>query len=272
MGRENSVTLLGVRGSMAVSGAAFSRFGGATTCVSVTLGGRTVLLDAGSGLLRLPEETLREPELPLLLTHLHLDHLMGLPMCPYLFRRDARMDIYAVPRGGVTAEETLERLLSPPLWPVGLAELGAQVRLHPLEGALELGGVRVEALEGEHSGGVSLFRLTRGEKRVVFATDCTFSEALFPIAAEFARDCDLLLADGQYSEEEWPRVSGFGHSTWLTAARLGEVSGAKQVRVIHHAPLRTDGELERAEREARRVCPRCSFGREGEVVYLGTVQ
>lgn len=264
-----SVVILGARGSIPVSGRQFMAYGGATTCVLVRLGGQPVVLDAGTGLLSLPR-FLGEGEnhVPLLLSHPHADHLLGLPMCPLLSRPGFRMDLYAARRGGLDGEGQVRALLSPPLWPVGPECLTSPPVFHDLPGHMELGAVTVETMEGVHPGGVSLFRLTGGGRRVVFVTDCTLTEELLPALTDFARDCDLLLCDGQYSREEWPARSTFGHSTWQAAARLGAACGAGRVRVIHHDPGHTDEQLEAAGRELAAIHPDCGFGREGEEVLL----
>lgn len=264
----DSVHILGARGSIPVSGPQFSRYGGATTCVLVRLGGQYILLDGGTGLLSLPEEALCQPELPLLLSHPHADHMLGLALCPYLFRPDAVLAVYAAERDGLGPREQMERLFSPPLWPVTPGQLPAALRCHTLSGELTLGPVKVTVAEGRHPGGVTLFRLSCGERSVVFLTDCTLTEDDLPRLTGFAEGCDLLLADGQYSDEEWAFRSGFGHSTWTAAARLGAAAGAKQVRILHHDPSRTDEALFAASRGLSRIHPRCSFAYEGEEVYL----
>ena len=116
---DNTVTILGARGSMSVSGAEYLRYGGATTCVLVRLSGQWALIDAGTGLMNPPPDLLDAPSLPLLLTHAHADHLLGLPLCPYVMRRGARLEVYAARRGGLDAEAQIRRFLSPPLWPGG---------------------------------------------------------------------------------------------------------------------------------------------------------
>ena len=264
-----SVAILGARGSVPVSGEDFLRYGGDTTCVLVRLAGQAVILDAGTGLMNLPP-LLEEGErrIPLLLSHPHADHLLGLPMCPLLFRSDFQMDIYAAGRNGRDAEAQVGALMSPPLWPIGPERLAAPLTFHELSPHLELGAVTVDAMGGVHPGGVSLLRLAGGGRRVVFATDCTITDALLPGLTAFARDCDLLLCDGQYSDAEWPARAGFGHSTWTAAARLGRDCGAKQVRVIHHDPFRTDALLDGAAEELHRIHPNCDFARSGEEVLL----
>lgn len=257
--------ILGARGSVPVGGAAFARYGGATTCVLLRLDGQYVVLDAGSGLLDLPPDAAAS-EPPVLLTHLHLDHLLGLPLCPCLFGREgSRMTVYCGVHEGTTARETIERLYAPPLWPVSLAEL---LTFRALEPDFSIGALRVETLSGVHPNGVSLLRLSGGGKRVVFATDCTLTDELTSALADFAQDCDLLLCDGQYSDEEFRRRAGFGHSSWRMAAELAKRCGARQFRVIHHDPFHDDAFLDAANDEIRRICPTGGAARQGEVITL----
>lgn len=265
---EHVITILGARGSVPVSGSSYARYGGATTCVLVQMRDAFVVLDAGTGILSLPENVFRLPRLPLLLTHPHADHLLGLPMCPYVMRQGAQLDIYAAPRSGLDARGQIERLLAPPLWPIGPDALAANVYFHPLPETLRLGDIRVDTMEGDHPGGVSLFRLESDDKRVVFATDCTLSDALFPQLCEFAQNCDLLLCDGQYSEAEWESHATHGHSSWDMAARLARQCGARRLRIVHHSPFRTDTELDRAAETLRAIDPAFDFAREGEVIEL----
>lgn len=263
-----SVAILGARGSVPVSGRDFQRCGGTTTCVLVWLAGQAVILDAGTGLMNISSLLGEECRIPLLLSHPHADHLLGLPMCPLLFRPDFRMDVYAARRNGLDAEAQVRALMAPPLWPVGPERLAASLTFHDLPSHLELGAVTVDTMEGVHPGGVSLMRLTGGGRRVVFATDCTLTDALLPELTDFAKDCDLLLCDGQYSDAEWPARAGFGHSSWTAVARLGRDCRARQVRVIHHDPTHTDALLDGAAEELHRIHPNCEFARAGEEVLL----
>lgn len=260
---DNTVTILGARGSMSVGGAEYLRYGGATTCVLVRLSGQAVVLDAGTGLMNLPPDVLDAPSLPLLLTHSHADHLLGLPLCPYVMRRGARLDIYAARRGGLDAETQVRRFLSPPLWPVGPDSFPADIRFHDLPADFHLGGIRVASMEGAHPAGVSLLRLEGGGESVVLLTDCTLTAALRPAVLDFARDCSLLLCDGQYSDDEWPARAGFGHNTWRAAADFARECRARETRIVHHDPFHTDAALDAASAEIG-----TPFAREGEVIVL----
>ena len=271
---SQTVTILGVRGSLPVSGPDYVRYGGATICAVARMGECTIVLDAGSGLLNLPgpDRCTFLPEkpqpLPILVTHPHLDHLLGLPLCPHCLKPGGAVDIYMKERMGMNGEEMLERLIAPPFWPVGTAQLPADIRFHPLRESFDLGGVAVVTMEGVHPGGVSLLRLNGRERSVVLITDCTLTEEFRPRALAFAGGCDLLLIDGQYSDGEWPSHATFGHNTYRSAARFGAECGAKQVRILHHDPGHTDEFLDAAQEEVRREFPKCSFAYEGEEITL----
>ena len=260
------VVMLGVRGSVPVSGAPFLRYGGATTCVLVRLGGQYAVLDAGTGLMSLPPDAAAEPELPLLLTHLHLDHLLGLPLCPYLFSGGGRMTLYAGVHEGERARDVLARLYAPPLWPVGLAT--EHLAFRTLERDFSIGALRVETMAGAHPNGVYLLRLSAGGKSVVFATDCTLTDAVLPKIADFARGCDLLLCDGQYSDAEFAQRASYGHNAWRMALALAVRCKAKAFRVIHHDPCHNDAALDEIDLAIRRACPTGGAAKQGEVILL----
>ena len=265
---KQSIAILGARGSVPVGGEACLRYGGATSCVAVHLAGQTLVLDAGTGLLSFAKLRSEERVIHLLLSHPHADHLLGFSLCPIILDARNHLHIYAAPRGGRSAEEQLRALMSPPLWPVTANELPATFSFHDLPNHFSIGEVTVDTMEGVHPGGVSLLRLSGGGRSVVYATDCTLTEELLPRLTEFARDCDLLLCDGQYRDEEWGGRQNFGHSTWTAAAQLGLACGAKNVRIIHHDPFRSDDELDAGIPLLQSIHPRCTFAREGEEIEL----
>lgn len=266
---EASVVIWGTRGSVPVSGEAFVRYGGATTCIFVRFGDQTIVLDCGTGMMELPK-VLREEDkqLTVLISHPHVDHLLGLPMCPVVFDPAKQIDIYGAVRNGMDVRQQLCTFLAPPLWPVDPEQFPAEIIFRELPERMTLGDVTIESMDGVHPGGVSLFRLTGGGKRIVCMTDCTLTEEILPKLTEFARDCDLLLCDGQYSQQEWKGREHFGHSTWVAAAQLGVACGAKQVRIIHHDPFRTDVQLDSAAQELTAIHVGCAFARAGEEIHL----
>ncbi len=268
MEQASFVTILGARGSVPVSGGKYAEYGGATTCFHVCLAGENVLLDAGTGLLNIPEQLLSCEKLPLILTHLHLDHINGLSMSPYVMKKGAVLRIYAASSGGHDVEDILNRLYSPPVWPILPRDFAARLEFRAMRDAFHIGSVKVRTMDGIHPGGVKLLRLEGGGKCVVLATDCTLTDEIYPAAVRFASGCDLLICDGQYSDDEWPMRMEFGHNTWKRAAHFGLDCGAKAVRVVHHDPTHSDAMLDDAQQEVRAIHPGASLGREGEVIPL----
>ena len=268
MDNQLKITVLGSRGSLPVSGPAYTRYGGATISVLVEADGQRLLLDGGTGLLNLPPQTWKEQTVSLFFTHPHLDHMLGVPLCAPAMTRGCTLHVYGVPRQGRTVREQLCTMLAPPLWPVGPDLLPADFVFHDLPSRLTLGAVTVDSREGFHPGGVTLYRITAHNKCVVLFTDCTVTEQNRDTLLDFCRDCDLLLCDGQYSDDEWPTRAAFGHNTWNEMARFGRDCGAKQTRILHHDPTHTDAILDAARQEVQTICPTCTLTYDGEELTL----
>ena len=262
------VTILGSRGSMPVCGESFLRYGGATCCVLVQHDNQAYILDAGTGLLETSRYLHGESSLSLLLTHPHFDHIAGLPLFPEAFRKGFPIRVYGAELDGRDTETQIGVLMSPPLWPVGPHQLPADITFHPMEERFLLNGALVESLDGKHPGGVTILRLTVGGKQIVLLTDCTITEENRAELLDFCRGCDLLLCDGQYSDEEWPTRSTFGHNTWSEAARFALDCGAKCTRILHHDPFHTDDILDAARIQVSSICPACDLARAGEEITL----
>lgn len=259
-----SLTVLGTRGSMAACRPDCLLFGGDTTCYMIQAGEETVFLDGGSGIVSAPASYRKPPVI--LLSHLHLDHVMGLAMFPALINRDQKIFLY-VPfcRDAAEAEQQMDRLFSPPFWPVKLKELEADVEILPMPESMEIRELHVDTIRGNHPNGCMVFRLRYQGKTIVCATDYEYTEASFSELTDFAKDADLLLFDAQFLDEEYASRKGFGHSTPGKALELMRNSGAKRLLMIHHAPQCTDKILLQREKS---LPPFCAYARQGQVIQL----
>jgi len=265
MASDFALTVLGTRGSMAIGGPLFREFGGGTSCYMVRAGAETIFLDAGSGLVSAPDHYEKPPVI--LLSHLHLDHVMGLGMFPLLSQRGKKATLY-VPfcKDTQDACRQIDRVFSPPIWPLNLDKLEAELSVLPLPERFEIGAVRVETMPGSHPGGAVVYKLSCGDRSLVYATDYEHSAESDKALADFSRNADLLLYDAQFAADEYMRKRGFGHSTAEKGLEIMERAGVRRLLLIHHDPHSTDQVL--LEREAKLPTERASYAREGEVISL----
>lgn len=249
---------------MSVCGSEFDTYGGDTSCYLVQAGDENIFLDAGSGLVGAPVEFAKTPVI--LISHLHLDHILGLGMYPRLSMKDVKTDIYVYTDSKVEAKEALDKLYSPPLWPLSIADYSGDISIKNLQFPLYLGKVVIDGIEVNHPGGNTAISVTYNEKKLVYLTDYEHEEKSFLRLIEFAKNADLIMYDGQYSDEEYETRKGFGHSTVRKGIEMMEKAGGKRLLIIHHDPLHTDEILREREKETSRND--ITYARTGKVIDI----
>ncbi|MCL5124406.1 MAG: MBL fold metallo-hydrolase [Deltaproteobacteria bacterium] len=241
----------GTRGSIAVPGPETVIFGGNTTCVEVTTdSGQNAIIDAGTGIRILGDSLLKRSEIKsvhLFMTHIHWDHLIGLPFFGPLFHQD----FHVVVNGCRRCFEGLKRVFSSDYvdgtWPVCFRDLKAKIE-PPSEsptGTITLGDVVVEQHRLQHPQGGLGFKFIEDGKKFVFLTDNELTEegwqgTCFKDFVEFCSEADVLVHDCQYLPEELVTRRGWGHSDTRSVAKLAVETGAKELILFHHDPWRTD--------------------------------
>jgi phosphoribosyl 1,2-cyclic phosphodiesterase len=246
------VKLWGTRGSIAASGPDTIRYGGDTSAVEVrSTNGDVIVLDGGSGLRPIGSTDLPE-RIDILLSHLHMDHVQGLPFFAPMFDPEVEVHVWGPVSLSRTLRERLSRYLSPPLFPVRIRDL-ANVVLHDvIPGTFQLGDIEVQADLICHPGITLGYRLSENGSSLTYLPDHepAFGEQQYPGLPEWtsgfdlASNADVLIHDAQYDDDEYQMKVGWGHSSFRHLAAFADVTGVKKVVTFHHDPGHDDERLD----------------------------
>ena len=270
-----------MRGSTPCHGPDIIRFGGNTSCVSVEAPDHDpILFDLGTGLryfgAQYPEgEPFRGT---CLLSHLHWDHIQGLPFFAPLLRHGSNMLVVA-PRQerGQSVADVFGEAICPPLFPVHVTMLPGTMDFHEVDDTeLAIGEIKVLTRMIPHIGNTCGYRLTFDGVTVAYLSDHQMPEdGCFRAtdgARELCRDADLVIHDAQYTWDEFTQKRNWGHCTVDYAVWIAAEAGARRLALFHHDPSHDDSMLESLEAHAiacgRRVGVDVFAAREGLEVRL----
>lgn len=264
---EIQITLWGTRGSIAVGGEKYMRYGGDTSCVMATIGEKKIFFDAGTGILRAQPHVKDDEELSLLISHPHIDHIIGMTMFHPFFVPKYTINVYGGTYGGLDLRGQLGTMLNPPLWPINMDVFKSSVILHDAgESPFAIDDMQITPMRVNHPGGCTVYRLDYQGIRFVYCLDFEhYPEDVAHLKA-FAQDADLMIYDAHFTDEDY--IEGWGHSTWQEGVRISQECGVKRLVCCHHHPQRTDEMLERMDASMRRRMPEASFGKSCETIIL----
>lgn len=261
-----TVVFLGVRGSMSQPRPEYMGYGGHTSSVLVDCGKILTVLDAGSGLSNLLEST---RPVHIFLSHLHLDHIIGLVNCRIFHDTTAEIHLYGEGRNGRDLRETLNQAIAPPFWPLSLDDFKAKITFHDIKPGEKIdlpGGAVVKTLRGRHPNGCLYYRIDYQEKSLSYLLDCEPDEALLEELTDFAKGVNLLIWDANFIESDF--MPGWGHSTWRQGLILRELAGAERVIMTHFAQNHPDTFLREQEKICRQLDSASSFAKEGMEIFI----
>lgn len=285
-----AVSFYGVRGSCPCSGPSLERYGGSTSCVAVDGGDGTppVIFDLGTGCRLLGEVLVqrflpgqalspgtppRGPQEPphelaarrdtllhlsAFVTHLHFDHIQGLPFFAPALQGDVRLDVYGPTQEGPLVE-AFAAFLQPPYFPVGVSELPAELGFFGLPdgGVVQAGSATVKAREVPHVGRTLGYRIEVGGASVAYISDhqapSREAHVLLEVSdavLELSTDADLLIHDAQYTDAEFAVKAHWGHSTVDYALEVARQAGVRRLALFHHDPTHDDDLLDELARQA----------------------
>lgn len=283
---EFSIKFRGVRGSYPVANKNFYQYGGNTSCVEVNVGGHLIIIDAGTGLIDLGSElmqkyiesgttlTERKPiEATILLSHIHQDHILGIPFFKPMHLASTKINVY----GGVAQDEKLEtelsKLLFTKTFPLDLGDIAAELNIEDLNetnyivlrhGEKPIVTRVLDFYSNQYKdddviiscyksyahpqSGVFVYKITYKGKSVVYASDKESYDGGDKKLIKFARNCDLLIHDAQYTVEDYLSIytpkQGFGHSTFEMAIDAKHQTSAEKLIFFHYDPSYDDAKLD----------------------------
>ena len=255
------LTFWGTRGSISTPGRITEKYGGNTPCVSIHNQDTTIIVDAGTGIRNLGLELLREANgtgspltLHLFLSHTHWDHIQGLPFFQPAYRESTGLTIYGSSKKERFLASVLKGQMDYEYFPVSMSALTADIRIQEMSAdRVHLGPIEIDWEEQVyHPAGSVRYGFNVYGKRIVFATDVEL-DLMFgkgnksekeKLHAEqylrFVHGADLLIADGQFTEEEYSERIGWGHSSIPVVLEAAFSAEVKQLAIFHHDPQHSD--------------------------------
>lgn len=270
-----SVRFWGVRGSIACPGHATLRYGGNTACIEVRCGNDLIILDAGTGLrdLGLELQPLGPINADILLSHTHFDHIVGLPFFTPAYTPGNTFRVFAghlLPT--TTLRSVVNRMMASPLFPVPIDMLHSDlsfIDFHAGETLSLRPGIEVRTAPLNHPDHATGYRIAYRGRSLCYVTDTEHRpDGLDEKIIALVKDADLLIYDSTYTDDEYARFRGWGHSTWQEGARLAERAGVGQLVIFHHDPSHDDAFMDRVGAESEAMRPGTLVAREGMVLRL----
>ncbi len=256
------ITCWGSRGSIAVSGPDYLKYGGDTTCIEIRArSGELIIVDAGTGIRRLGNQVMENncTVYHFLFTHSHWDHLIGFPFFKPLYHSNSQIQIFRCPFPGKFIEEIVNKMMGPPHFPVRYSDLKASISyIEACPSEFQIGSITVIPISLSHPNGGCGYKFIEAGKSFVFLTDNelghTHADGLAPSDyAILCQNADLIFHDAEYTPEEYKQSIQWGHSTYTDALDMVLAAGAKRFGLFHLNSERTDADMDRIVDHCREI-------------------
>lgn len=253
LGADVVVSFHGVRGSTPCSCPSLARYGGNTSCISIDGSeGPPIILDLGTGI-RQWGQTITDSgplELHALVSHLHWDHIQGLPFFTPLQREGTSLHVHGPGDENHTLEESFSRFMTPPFFPIRPDQLPATIEFHDAyHDDFEIGDATIMARPVPHTGPTTGYRVTRDGVSVTYIPDhqepVDDPGVVADSVLELCEGVDLLIHDAQLRPDEFATKADWGHCTPDYAVEVARQSGARSLALFHHDPSHDDDEIDR---------------------------
>jgi len=294
----------GVRGSYSAPFDTHLQVGGNTSCVEIRAGDSILVCDAGTGIIPLGNELIKQTklrEMLIILTHYHWDHICGLPFFVPAFLPDWKLHFFGPGQSGADIKEFVSAQMRAPYFPVGTETWLAQVDyMNPPENhEINYGPINVTYSSVHHPGTTYGYRIKLNGKEILYISDneCLYlNKAIRLKYGEFNKEeqelydamqkeeydselkliqgSDILIHDAQYTKEDYDKKRGWGHSCYIDTVNTAIDAGVKELYLYHHDPNYDDGTIDGIYRHCLQIIKdrssdlKCHIAREGDQIDL----
>jgi phosphoribosyl 1,2-cyclic phosphodiesterase len=277
----------GVHGTLPVPGERSIRYGGNTSCVTMSFSqDRLFIFDAGSGIKSLGSHLMAQKKrisAHIFISHPHWDHINAFPFFVPLFMQGNEFEIVGAAHGETSLQKMISDQMDGIYFPVTMREFGARVNFREVgEQQLEVEGVTVRSMLLSHPGRCLGYRVETGGRALCYVTD----NELFPVdlpqhnahyrqqLVAFVKDADVLITDTTYMDEAYRSKIGWGHSAVGEVVRLSHDAGVKELHLFHHDPDQNDDDIDRKLEASVRLltalgsATKCLAPAEGDIINI----
>lgn len=293
----------GVRGSYAAPFATHLKVGGNTSCVEICDGDHLLVCDAGTGIIPLGNQLMKQSELRemmVILTHYHWDHISGLPFFVPAFSPEWKIHFFGPGQNSAEIEKLFSNQMKAPYFPVGTETWLAEVHYRTAEnGQINYGPINIKFNNVHHPGVTFGYRITVGAKTIIYISDneCLFLEKSinqkyqeftneekelfdemkkeeYQAELDLIKDADILIHDAQYTPEDYKLKRGWGHSCYIDTVNLAIDADVKELYLYHHDPNYDDDAIDAMHKKSLELVSersselKCHIAREGHVINL----
>ncbi|MCK9407498.1 MAG: response regulator [Bacteriovoracaceae bacterium] len=268
----------GTRGSIPVSGPAFIHHGGNTPCLEINVDGMTVVVDAGTGIRELGVKLKEEHPRPLhlFIGHTHWDHIQGFPFFVPAYLPGTSLTVYGASGFGKDLRSIFSGQLDSDYFPVQLQDLSSSILFNDLkDNPVIVGNFQMHWCYVHHQGAAVGFKFALGGKTIVYMTDNEFlkgylgapdpalisheMKVVYRELIDFITGADVLIAEAQYMDDEYPFKIGWGHTSLTNGCLLCKLAKVKQWIITHHDPMHSDEFLEKKLAKTKEVLESISY-------------
>jgi len=260
------VKFWGVRGSIPIFCPKNLKYGGNTSCIEVNCDDKTIILDAGTGIMPLGLDIMtgntviedNKKRLYIFFSHVHWDHIQGFPFFRPAFNSEFEINLYSTLHKDIDIEYALRGQMSPPFFPIQLKDMSASMNFNNIKSGenVQIGNVAVKSISLDHPDKSLGYKITCENKSVAYISDHEHTDKSHQRIVDFLKDTNLVIFDAHYTPEEYSGSDGnggrkgWGHSTWEEAVALCTEAKIDQLVLTHHG--REDSGVDRIESEAQK--------------------